>query len=346
MCYDCHKLMDIPPEYILSNFYLVANDVEKSGDVYIGGCPVCHEGRSWGRKKRMCFIPEFNYVVCHNCGGTWKPYSFLTEVCGIDSLDINKEIKEYTGENPMNSYYERVYDNVVEKKPKDFNIPNNSVNLLDYTQMAYHKDNAIIRYARRLLDERRLITAKYRPKTFYVPLDDFVHENRLLIPFYNLKGDIIYYQTRRLKNDETAKYLSKISPEKEVFNVDKIDMELPYVFIVEGPIDTMFLKNAVGICGLKMTTHQEQQIRMAHPSAEWVWVMDNPEMDANDTVKQIYKDKIKEERDLIFCWGNDFYGCKDLNDYAIKHQLDEIPTDVILKKSFKGSNCNLNLSFS
>ena len=53
----CGRVMSILPEnYIIQKFYEYAGYVQylKHNNTYNGCCPICHEGKSWGKKKR-CF---------------------------------------------------------------------------------------------------------------------------------------------------------------------------------------------------------------------------------------------------------------------------------------------------
>ena len=122
----------------------------------------------------------------------------------------------------------------------------------------------------------RLDTAINRCDTFYISLDDFLHKNRLCIPFYDSDNKIRFYQTRALfENDERmAKYLSKLNADKTVFGLNKIDPELEYMFVFEGPIDSMFVKNGISMGGLHVSEHQKDRLNK-YILHEKIWVLDN-----------------------------------------------------------------------
>ena len=74
-------------------------------------------------------------------------------------------------------------------------------------------------------------------------------EPRIIIPLrYN--GKIIGYQGRALLPKSKIKYITIMLEEDapKVFGLDKIKIEDP-VYVVEGPIDSYFLGNAIAMCG-------------------------------------------------------------------------------------------------
>ena len=58
--------MIIPEEYIIQKFYQHAGYPKfvKSTNTYMGGCPICREGKSWGRKSRLYYISKDNVICC------------------------------------------------------------------------------------------------------------------------------------------------------------------------------------------------------------------------------------------------------------------------------------------
>ena len=81
--------MDIPEEYIIQKFYQYAGypKYTKSTNTYTGGCPICREGSSWGRKSRAYYIPKNNAICCHNCGWYSKTLNWIIEVSGLTYND-------------------------------------------------------------------------------------------------------------------------------------------------------------------------------------------------------------------------------------------------------------------
>ena len=77
--------MRLPETYVLNKFYAYAHDpsYRKHDSTYNAGCPVCKEGKSLGKKKRLFYYPESNTFHCFNCSKTWSAYSWITNVCNL-----------------------------------------------------------------------------------------------------------------------------------------------------------------------------------------------------------------------------------------------------------------------
>jgi hypothetical protein len=91
-----------------------------------------------------------------------------------------------------------------------------------------------------------------------IPEQELDYSGRLIIPFYNKENKIKYFLARSLYGQE-PKY--KVSPgEKQIYNIDFIDKSKPVIFC-EGPIDSLFLENAIAITGLQIGEEQDKQVK-------------------------------------------------------------------------------------
>jgi hypothetical protein len=116
--------------------------------------------------------------------------------------------------------------------------------------------------ARCIVEKRRLppesLSDIYLCETFYkftnsvipnkFPSLDGDHP-RLLIPFRNEDGEVFAYQGRAF-GDEQPKYITiKIDAEADkIFGLDKLDRSKP-IYVVEGPLDSLFLDNCIAMAG-------------------------------------------------------------------------------------------------
>ena len=87
----------IPQDYIVEKFFQYAGypKYKKITNVYEGGCPLCREGKSWGKKRRLYFVAKENYIFCHNCGWSGSPLNWVQEVTGKNYIEIINECKEF-----------------------------------------------------------------------------------------------------------------------------------------------------------------------------------------------------------------------------------------------------------
>jgi|TARA_R110000787_G_scaffold336_9_gene1292 hypothetical protein len=328
-------MIQLPIEYTTSYFFEYAGYPDKTATGYRASCPMCMEGKSWGEKKRLYYFPNDRYFFCHNGCGSFSDYYWVKTVSGKQFSEIKEEIE--VGYDTSEFQYEHVtIDNeksLIAPQP----LPKDSINLMDKTQLLFYKDNYWVKQAVAFLRRRQILKAEYRPKAFYLSLNDYVHKNRLTIPFYDENGQVEFYQSRALsaKQEGFAKFLSKLNSDKSIFNLDRIDYELDYIFIMEGAIDAMFLPNAVAISGVYLTDYQDELLRRHCPFLKKVWVFDNPKID--DTGREKMVEMAINSTDLFFTWSDIFENYKDLNDYCVNENVWSINPDEIINRSFVGS---------
>lgn len=320
--------MEIPESLIIQYFFQYSGYPEymRTNGVYIASCPICREGKSWGKKKRLYFIPEKNTIYCHNCQKHWHPINWMSEVSGKSYYEILEEI----GDSEFSTFDFK--ENKKEKKEISTPpLPFNSINLFNKTELEYYSDNVIVKKAIEFIEKRRLNSAINKIDLF-LSLKDYTYKNRVCIPFYDLNHNIIFYQCRSLyKEDEEngRKYISKFGADVSVFNIHKIDVNFPYIFLFEGPIDSMFVKNGVGMAGLSFTETQKEQLSkfLLHKK---IWVLDNQRIDEAAKKKT---DELIKQKETVFIWPKEYGNYKDLNELCIDMKKDEINPDFFIKNS-------------
>jgi hypothetical protein len=327
--------MELPESLIVQYFYQYSGypEYNKSSRTYQACCPICREGKSWGKKKRLFFIPENSQIFCHNCQRNWTPFSWIEEVSGKSYYEIILEVED----NYSNINLDEKSKNPIKKNNI---LPYNSINLFDNNELLYYKNNKTINDALNFIKNRRLNTAINKTDLF-ISLKDFTYKNRICIPFKDLNSKIIFYQCRSLyKTDESSgrKYISKLNEDKSVFNIDKVDIEYPYIFLFEGPIDSMFVKNGVGIAGLTLTETQNNQLSkfLFHKK---IWVLDNQRNDeaSNKKTKELIK-----KGESVFIWPKELSKYKDLNELCIDLKKDQIKPEFFIKNCVN-NEIDLNL---
>jgi hypothetical protein len=328
----------LPEQYVINKFYQYSNNVKyfKISNSYRGGCPSCREGSSWGRKARLNYYISQHFLMCYNCQKTWSTLNWIKEVSGLSYKEIIQESQEY--DNCSFSIEEEAIT-----KPKNAHtLPHDSINLMDEIQIKYYEDNYIIKDALALIKNRRLNTAINRCKTFYISLNDYIHKNRLCIPFYDSDGKIRFFQSRAMypEDEEIAKYLSKSNSDKTIFGLNQIDTTIDYLFVFEGPIDSMFVKNGISMAGLQISDHQKTLLNK-YILYKRIWVLDN----------QLYKEEVFEKNieliengETIFIWPQQYKPYKDLNELCCKLKLDSVSPEFFIKNSYSGDAAKLALS--
>jgi len=332
-------MSNLPKEYIIQKFYQFAGSVKyiKGTNTYRGSCPGCREGKSWGKKTRLNYLPEKNLIHCFNCNKSWTATNWILEQTGVTYSDLVEESKDFDM-LPVNDI------NTIKSRPVSDVLPEDSINLFDPQQVKYYFKEKVVIDALLLIKQRRLDTAINKPRALYVSINDYIHKNRLIIPFYDYRGKLIYYQSRTIyKADEInrPKYMCKLNDDKSVFGIDMIDPQLDYLFIFEGPIDSMFVKNGLAMAGISISDFQETQLDR-YCLYKKVWVLDNEIKENPDVRKQA--NRLLEHGERVFFWPQKYKGIKDINDLCVLTKKNGINPEFFVKNSYESSEGLLELA--
>ena len=138
----------------------------------------------------------------------------------------------------------------------------------------------------------------------------------MISPFYGIDGKPFAFQGRAFGNEQ-PKYLTiKFDENKQkVFGLDKINLQ-EHIYIVEGPIDSMFINNCLAAGGA--------DLKLNVPPENVTYIFDN-EPRNKEIIKRMYK--VVEENYNVVIWPNDLQ-LKDVNDMIIsgltKSEVDDI----------------------
>ena len=293
---------------------------KKKGDYLFNfRCPHCGDSQKSKLKSRGYFYRKKNdmFFKCHNCGMGQNLANFLKF---IDQKVYEKYLLErYKTASPATPKPEFKFD----FKPdiKDDHISElKSIAELD----AQHP-------ARKVVVER-LIPEKYFDKLFLCDkFYEWAHKiaprkynkpkydhPRLIIPFYDEQGKVFAYQGRAF-GKEVPKYVTiKLDENKQkVFGLERINFA-KHIFVVEGPIDSLFLDNCLAAGGADLSLDSKIS------KDKVTYIFDN-EPRNKEIINRM--EKIIEQGYNIFIWPSEIQ-LKDVNDLIMtgvtKVQLDEI----------------------
>ena len=340
---------EIPEEYVLQKFYEHAGypKFKKITNVHEAGCSICREGKSWGRKRRLYYIPKEGIICCHNCGWYSSTLKWIMEVARMTYDEIMYDLE--TGEY---KYTDIIYGDKEQVEPinrSSETLPKDSINLLDDMQVHHYKDNTVVQAALQFINKRRLDTAINRPKALYISLTDFIHKNRLCIPFYDQNNKIVHYQTRGILTkdlQDKPKYLSKSNSQKSLFNYNNLDSVADFIYIFEGPLDSFFVKNSVAIAGIQehsrsSLTPTQKQMLSTKTLSECVWMLDNQWIDSASYNKTKH---LIDAGASVFIWPSELNRFKDFNDICSHLGEDEISESFIHKNMYSSISAHLMFS--
>jgi hypothetical protein len=333
-------------QFYIQQFYQYAGypKYNKYSNVYNACCPICREGKSWGKKKRLYYIVDKSAVCCHNCGWYSNFINWLIKVTGktYNEIIANAGIIDITDRTLRSTRLE------FDKKPSE-DLPVDAINILNRTQLSYYKHNNIINKAVQFVVSRKLHTAVNRPHALYVSLVDNVHRNRLCIPFTS-DGEVVHYQTRTVLDEDTMtkpKYLSKVNSERTLFNIDNVTSDIESIYITEGPLDAFFIKNGVAVAGIQQSRSKNFSAKQltqlqAFPLHKRVWCLDSQYLDSTGYKKT---EDLAATGHSVFIWPRDegrLY--KDFNDMCIARGESEISVDWLQEHTYAGRSAQLRLS--
>lgn len=338
----------INSQFYVQQFFQYAGwpKYNKYSNVYNACCPLCREGKSWGKKKRLYYMVDKDVVCCHNCGWYGSVLKWCLEASGktYDELIADAGVIDLTASIMRNLPIER---------KESLPLPDDSINIFSKEQLAYYSKEsswATLSQIVSFVVKRRLHIAINKPRALYVSLTDKIHMNRLCIPFLD-DGKVIHYQTRGVLAADLAerpKYLSRVNSERSIFNIDNIDSDHNRVYITEGPLDACFIKNGIGIAGIQersgtQSFSERQSNQLAgFPLHKQVWCLDSQYLD--DTS---YK-KSKQLIDLgksIFIWPSaEGKKYKDFNEMCISQECNEVTTEWVDSNTYSGNTARLRLS--
>lgn len=221
---------------------------KKKDDLYNFRCPLCGDSQKNKLKSRGYVFRKKNdyFYMCHNCGISTTFYNFLKQV--DPNLLKEYQLERYkNGETGNNNYPKPDFDEYKTPAP----VFKKSLELPTIESLPE------VHFAKSYVQQRQI------PETFHSQLyfaEDFaafiqnlgiekegLHKNdqRLVIPFYDKEKNLVAIQGRALGESKLRYITLKLHDDnKKVFGLDKIDTN-ELVYVVEGPIDSMFLTNSV-----------------------------------------------------------------------------------------------------
>jgi hypothetical protein len=154
-------------------------------------------------------------------------------------------------------------------------------------------------------------------------------ESRMVIPFYDTEGKLIAAQGRALGSHELRYITVKVSEDStKVYGLERWESKT-HTYIVEGPIDSMFLPNCLAVAGGDL-----QSIKI--DKEKCVLIFDNEQRNEH-TVKKLMK-AISDGWSVVV-WPED-KNFKDINDLVISGLSTNEILEIINKNTLKGLEAN------
>ena len=320
---------------------------KKKGDfLWNFRCPYCGDSQKSRTKARgYVFRRKYDlFFKCHNCsvGATLSNLIKYLDSKTYDDyiLERYREEGEYRNKYSPVPKPEFKFDAPVFKK--DILKPLRSISQLDDTHPA------------RKLVEKRGIPKKflsndlYLCESFYKFTNTLVENKfptlngdhpRLIIPFRNEKGEIFAYQGRAF-GKEIPKYITiKLDEDADkIYGLDRADKD-KQIYVVEGPIDSMFLDNCIAVAGADFSKPLSIGGRLML-NGELTIIFDN-EPRNKEICKQIEK-TISQGRNVVI-WP-DSMKHKDINDMILAGYSKKDIQQIITENTFQTASASLRFA--
>ena len=164
---------------------------------------------------------------------------------------------------------------------------------------------------------------------------DVGEEPRLIIPIFDKDNELVGFQGRAL-DDNAIRYVTIKFDEdtKLCFGVERANLK-SVVYIMEGPIDSLFIPNSVAILGMN---HEIDANLFA--SSKLIYVLDNEPR--NKHVVQQYQKLINTGK-TVCIWPNSVTG-KDVNDMVLRGRTPIEVKRVIDTNTYSGPEALIRFS--
>ena len=303
-------------------------------------CPFCGDSGKNKSKARGYFFPFKNRWVykCHNCGVSCGVHTVLKQVAPSLAREYALESFKERGGQPNEQPPTTVPKTQTPKKRKVNPLEGlpRLVELNDQHEAVHYilgrglpeSCLAELMYAHDFTKVGKKIDPEYFPNTRK-------EDPRIVIPFFDRSGNFIGVQGRTMNPRESLRYIT-LKPkgqEKLWYGLWKVDA-MQRVYVVEGPLDSMILPNAIAMVGANAS--DDLPDFLVH--SDLVFVLDNEPRN-----KQIvdYNEELIESGKQVCIWPDGIVE-KDINEMLGTYSVESI-RQTIDDHTYRGLSALVNL---
>jgi transcription elongation factor Elf1 len=336
--------LPIESKYVRLISSRLRNFKQKKDYLWNFSCPICGDSQKNKTKARGYVFPKGNnlFYRCHNCGVSISVGNFIKAV--DESLYKEFVLEKYKSGETNNT---RSANTIL-------NIPSPRFDKLDKQKVFEHAEwvdklpsgHFCLEYCK-----KRQIPSNILSKLLFTPhykqfCDDLVPNHgktivddaRLVIPFYDEYNELIAVSGRALETgDKTLRYITlrtNDSQDKLIFGMDRVDLNQT-VKIVEGPVDSLFLKNCIASGDANLVLCAD-----AISSDKIVLIFDNEPR--NKEIVKMMQNAIGLKYDVVI-WP-DTIGGKDINEIILSGKSQDEIEEIISSNTFRGIEAQLKFN--
>lgn len=317
------------------------NFAKKNDYLWNYSCPICGDSKKNPRKARG-YIYKFKQdllVKCHKCG-------YSTNIGNLIKYIDSNLYDEYVVERYKNGATRyNDHKDIAEVLPPTVELDLDDSVLDELSRIDRMRDDhpAVKYVANRNIPKDKWNLLYFSPKfksyvnsitpKFPEPIND--EHPRLVIPYFNSHGKVIAFQGRAFGKEEPKYYTIKIDEnEEKIYGLERIDYS-KRIFVVEGPIDSLFLPNAIAVSGSSFDTPTIRQLL-----TNATIVMDN-EPRSKEITKQLAKYIDKGYNVVMY---PDTVVEKDINEMILSGRTPAQILDLINRNTFTGMEAKLRFT--
>jgi transcription elongation factor Elf1 len=316
-------------KYILLLSSHLRNFKRKKANLFVFSCPICNDSETDKRKARgNIFLYDARLTYhCYNCSASMSASNFIKSQ-SVSMYD------EYMREKMLdNSSFNAEFIPGIKRPTYIKSTP------LDKLVKIYDLDKE---HHARLYVESRLIPLQFHSSIYYCPkFFEFINNHvekdkfssaslkmdhdRLIFPLIDKSGDMHGLQGRSFKADDPTKYITILTNDSipKLYGLDRVNFNAQ-IPVTEGPIDSLFLPNALSSCGGNIISALS-----GFDKDKFVVVYDN------ECRKKESLDKIEQaiDRGYKVLLYPKHLKQKDINAMVISGELDQLGIDNMLKNN-------------
>jgi transcription elongation factor Elf1 len=305
-------------------------------------CAVCGDS-SKNKLKARGFIYKVKmglFVKCHNCGYSTNLGAF------IKYIDTSL-YQEYVLENYKESGAPRsAHKSVDIAIPSILKSPELTDSILDPIKRldSLPIDHPAVKYSLNRKIPSKLFHLLYFAPRFKQYVNTVVpgkfkmetdEHPRLIIPYFNLHGKCFAFQGRAFGKEDPKYYTIKVDDaEERIYGLDRVNYA-KRIYILEGPIDSLFIPNAIAVSGSSFNS----------PSVEALKVNATVVYDNEPRSPELSK-LIKKTIDEGFsvCLWPEAVTEKDVNEMIMAGKSPEEILSIINENTYNGAEARLRFA--
>jgi len=310
-------------------------------------CPICGDSQKSKLKARGWILEKDNSAIyyCHNCGASMGLSKFIQH---IDSNLYNDYVVDIALEKGFKNKSRgtlqtnvKPLEKLTKKQPKYTKQGSPLLKIKKISSLNFSHP------AKKYIEERRIPTRQHY-KLYYasnfeawtnslIPnkLSEEKCKPRLVLPFIDKTGNVFGYQGRAF-DKESIRYMTIMLDDTapKIFGLDTVDFYRRY-YVVEGPIDSLFISNAVAMAGADGNSRGLENVENA------VFVFDN-EPRNKEIVNRM--EKCLDKGYQVCIWPKNIVD-KDINDMILSGISSADVKDIINQNTYSGLEGKLKISY-